>query len=532
MPNDTAGQAGSGTRRTSVDRPPGRVVFCPAFNSLKYSGRGDLHSSRQFFCNVLNCLPSPFLCQPASRRGCGHASGRAFRHLSLTAMNVASRKPGITYLTAGAAGMYCGSCMHDNSLARALSREGFETLLVPTYTPIRSDEKEVTVDEVFFGGINVYLQQKLPLFRYIPRFMDRILDNPGLIRKVTSRALETDGKLLGNLTVSMLKGKAGHQKKEVKRLVKWLSDEIHPEVIILSNVLIGGFIPELKRAMSVPVIATLQGDDIFLDSLSEPFKSQAIQLIGQLDRHIDGYLVHSNFYADYMADFGGLDRNKMFITPLGIDTADFIGLLRNRSQAKEVNIGYLARLAADKGLHNLVSAFIDLKRRPDTGHVKLKIAGWLGKDHEAFAQEQFQRLEDAGLIDDYQYLGSVDRAGKLRLLSDLDILSVPTDYREPKGLYVLEAMASGIPVVQPAHGVFPEMIEDLRGGLLYAADDNVDLAGHLEKLVRDPSLRQELGNTGRQNVLQRRDGKAMAEATIAVIRQVISDFQTTADTFV
>lgn len=439
-------------------------------------------------------------------------------------MNVAAKKPSITYLTAGAAGMYCGSCMHDNTLARSLAAEGFDTLLVPTYTPIRSDEKEVTVDQVFFGGINVYLQEKIPLFRLVPRFMDRFLDNPGLIRKVTSRALEIDGKLLGGLTVSMLKGKSGHQKKEVKRLVRWLSDDIKPEVIILSNVLIGGFIPELKKRLDVPVIVTLQGDDIFLESLNEPWQSQAIKLIGELDRHIDGYLVHSNFYADRMTGYCGLDRKKMFVTPLGIDTRDFIGLLRAREKSDVVNIGYLARLSADKGLHNLVSAFIQLKQREDMDHVKLHIAGWLGKDHEAFAEEQFKRLEQAGLLSEYQHLGCVDRAGKLRMLAELDILCVPTDYREPKGLYVLEAMACGIPVVQPAHGVFPELIEDLGGGLLYGAEDNNELTDKLEKLVRQKQLRDELGEIGRENVLQRRDSKAMAESTIAVIKQVLGDY--------
>ena len=421
--------------------------------------------------------------------------------------------------------MYCGSCMHDNTLARALSDEGYETLLVPTYTPIRSDEKEVTVDQVFFGGINVYLQQKVPLFRFVPRVMDRFLDNPRLIRKVTSRAIETDGKMLGGLTVSMLKGKAGHQKKEVKRLVKWLSQEVRPDVMVLSNILIGGFIPELKKAFDVPVIVTLQGDDIFLESLTEPWQSEAIRLIAKLDPYIDGYLVHSNFYADLMADYCGLSRDKMYITPLGIDTHDFVGLLRNREKSQHVNLGYLARLSEDKGLHNLVSAFIQLRKQEDMSHVRLMIAGWLGKDHEAFAEEQFARLDQAGLADHYQHLGSVDRATKLRMLSELDILCVPTDYQEPKGLYVLESMACGIPVVQPAHGVFPELLKDLGGGVLYAAEDNKDLASRLMDLVRRSGYREELGRTGRENVLKRRNGKAMAEATIAVINQVIADHQ-------
>ena len=70
----------------------------------------------------------------------------------------------IVYLTAGAAGMFCGSCMHDNTLVRGLARQGWDLQLVPTYTPIRTDEDDVSVDQVFFGGVNIYLQQKIHLF--------------------------------------------------------------------------------------------------------------------------------------------------------------------------------------------------------------------------------------------------------------------------------------------------------------------------------------------------------------------------------
>ena len=430
-------------------------------------------------------------------------------------------KPKITYVTAGAAGMFCGRCMHDNTLAQALTAQGCPTVLVPTYTPIRTDEREVTIDQVFFGGINVFLQQKIPLLRFVPSFVDRFLDNPKLIRRVTSKAIETDAKMLGRLTVSMLKGKAGNQRKEVKRLVNWLRDDMAPDVLVLSNMLIAGFIAELKKQMPVPVIVTLQGDDIFLNSLEDPHRGQCIELINKLDKFVDGYLVHSNYYANEMSELCGLNRDKMYVTPLGIDTGDFVGLLRDRQSAEQVNIGYLARLTTDKGLHNLVDAFILLKQQPETQHVKLKVAGWLGKDHESFANQQFAKLDAAGLQNEYEHLGTLDRAQKLKMLMELDILSVPTDYREPKGLSILEALAAGIPVVQPAHGVFPEMMDDLAGGLLFEPGNAADLSQKLTQLVQQPQLRSSLGQAGRENVLMRRNGQTMAEDTIAVINQIL-----------
>ncbi len=426
----------------------------------------------------------------------------------------------VTYLTAGAAGMYCGSCMHDNTLARALNQAGCDTLLVPTYTPIRTDETDAAVDQVFFGGINVYLQQKIPVFRHVPRFLDRLLDRPWLIRQVTSRAIETNAALLGSLTVSMLKGQAGNQKKEVKRLIDWLQRTARPDVVILSNILIGGCIETLKQSLNVPIIVTLQGDDIFLESLQEPHKSQAFQLIAKIDRDVDAYLVHSRFYADFMAQYLKLDRDKMHITPLGIDTSDFVSPWPTASRDFK-NIGFLARLTADKGLHVLVDAFIHLKKDPQFDDVRLLIAGWLGADHRQFSESQFDKLKAAGLSRDVRYLGEVDRRQKLDMLRSIDVLSVPTVYPDPKGLDVLEALAAGAAVVQPAHGVFPELIDDLGGGLLVEPENPSALADALQRLLLDDPLRQQMGAAGRAAVLERRNAQSMAANTIAVIDDVL-----------
>jgi glycosyltransferase involved in cell wall biosynthesis len=414
--------------------------------------------------------------------------------------------------------MYCGSCMHDNSLAKALSAEGWETTLVPTYTPIRTDETDVSVDQVFFGGINIYLQQKIPLFRHLPGVFDKLLNSPRLIRRVTSRGIQTKPQLLGELTVSMLRGSAGYQKKEVRRLVAWLSEDPRPDRLVLSNILIGGFLPELKRQFPLPVAVTLQGDDIFLKSLPEPYQSRSRELIAGLDRHVDAYLVHSRFYADEMADYLGLSREKMHVTPLGIDTRDFAALEEKFADpGKRLTIGYLARLSPEKGLEALVDAFILLKKKPGTELIHLRIAGWLGSDHVEFANRMFRRLDDAGLGGAFRHDGSLTRSQKMDFLSSIDVLTVPATYHEPKGLYVLEAMAAGVPCVQPDHGVFPELIADLGGGLLFPAVDPAALAEKWHYLAQHPGEITRMGTQGRKNVLQRRNAGCMAKATIEVL---------------
>ncbi len=295
--------------------------------------------------------------------------------------------------------MYCGSCMHDNTLARALTRLGVDVQLVPMYTPIRTDEDDVSGDRVFFGGINVYLQQRFPLFRFVPRLLDRFLDRPSLLRWATSRGIQTDARQLGALTVSMLRGAHGFQRKEVRRLCRLPVSRIRPpDVVVLTNALVAGCVPQLKSTLKCPVFVTLQGDDIFLDSLPEPYKSQALTQICQLSDDIDGFLVHSRYYADHMAQYLDLAPEKLHQVLLGIDVSDFgtgprgrqlrvsdrstetgplpsladprqeNKLARNPGTAADgesaeprsrpLQVGYLARIAPEKGLHILVDAFI------------------------------------------------------------------------------------------------------------------------------------------------------------------------------
>ena len=427
----------------------------------------------------------------------------------------------IIYLTAGAAGMYCGSCMHDNAFAKALTQQGWDIQLVPTYTPIRTDEADVSVDQVFFGGINVYLQQKIPWLQYLPAALDRFLDNPKLIRRVTANASETSPQLLGQLSHSMLKGLKGNQRKEVKRLTAWLKSQ-QPDLIIFSNILIGGCIPHLKSELDCPILVTLQGDDVFLDSLDEPYKSKCTDQIKQLAPHVDAFVVHSEFYREYMGSYLDLDLAKVHVTPLGIDVTDFARFLNapRDSSSPTRTIGYLAKLAPQKGLHHLVNAFIELKQRPETDDIFLKIAGWLGPENKGYAEQQFTKLNQAGLKESYEYLGVIDRQQKLEMLGSLDVFTVPTEFLEPKALYALEAMAAGIPVVFPDHACFPEMIRESKAGLVFAPGNKVAHADALLKILNEESLRHKHGENGMTFVHNTRNASAMADSMSQRIRKL------------
>ncbi len=430
----------------------------------------------------------------------------------------------IAYIAAGAGGMYCGTCLHDNTLAAALQRRGHDVALVPTYTPIRTDEPGVSIDRVFFGAVNVYLQQKITAFRSLPLF-DRLLDRPGLLRQAAKLGGSTDPTSLGALTLSVLKGEDGFQARELAKLVDWLRDDFRPEIVHLTNSMFAGFARTLKRELGVPVLCSLQGEDLFLDQLREPWKERVFAVLRERARDVDAFLVNSRWYGDTMAACLDVEPERMRVIPLGVSLDGYEkdsapGVSGDPGDYRPLTIGYLARICPEKGLHVLVEAF-RLLTASEPGPVRLAVAGWLGERDRSYFKDIQERIAGWGLSGFVEHAGELDRDGKLRFLHGLDILSVPTTYKEPKGLFVLEALASGVPVVEPRHGSFPEMIEATGGGVLVEPGSAEALAEGLRSLLRDPEKRRALGRQGREAVHAEFDDETMANRTLAVYRDAM-----------
>lgn len=438
---------------------------------------------------------------------------------------MSTRQPTIAYLTSGAAGMFCGSCMHDNTLAAALLRQGCDVHLIPTYTPIRTDEEDVSEPRIFFGGINVYLQERFLLFRWLPRFMDRWLDQPWLINAVAGKGISIDAAQLGSMTLSMLNGEAGHLRKEVHRLLDWLVNHVRPELVVTTNILIAGFAPALQRTLRMPLLVTLQGDDIFLNDLVEPYRDRVFERIRRLDESINGYIVASNYYADHMSSYLRLPREKFHVVPLGLRVERFLqsGVERRRptDPDRPLVIGYLARVCPAKGLHQLVDAVARLRTMPGTSNVRILSAGWLGTSDQAYFDRVQQAVRSQGIGGDFEYRGAIDGPGKLNFLQEIDLFCVPTTYRDPKGLFVLEAVAAGAPVVQPDHGAFPELLARTGGGRLFRHGDLDHLAQSLHELCSNADLRRRLGEEGRQRVEAECTDTLMATRTLDVFRRFL-----------
>jgi glycosyltransferase involved in cell wall biosynthesis len=422
-------------------------------------------------------------------------------------------------ITAGAGGMYCGSCLRDNALARELIDRGHDVLLLPVYTPTLTDEANVSDGHVFFGGISVYLEQNVPLFRKTPAVLDRLWDAASVIKAATGRGVSVEPDALGALTVSTLKGEDGFQAKEFRKLARHLRGLPRFDLVILPNSLLISMAPFLKKSLGCPVVCTLQGEDLFLEGLREPFRSESNALIARHAPAVDAFVATSEYYAEFMAGYLGLARTRVHTVPLGISLDGHAPAAAARSGP--LVIGYFARVAPEKGLHLLAEAYRILRREHGLGEARLLAAGYLAPEHRGYLAGVAGALREAGLQGEFRYLGVLDRADKIAFLQGLDAFSVPSPYAEPKGLYLLEALANGIPCVQPRHGAFPEVLGRTGGGRLFPPNDAASLAGELLALLADRDTAWALGLAGAEGVRRHHSLARMADRALEVYETVV-----------
>jgi glycosyltransferase involved in cell wall biosynthesis len=414
----------------------------------------------------------------------------------------------ILQITPGAGGMYCGNCFRDNALVAALRKLGHDALFVPTYLPMRLDEEDQSAGTpIFFSGINVYLAQKSPLFRKAPTWLRNVLSSPGLLKLAGSKAAKTRAADVGDLTVSMLRAEEGNQARDLDEMIGWLRSQPPLDAICLSNALLAGMARKLKTELRAPVICYLQGEDGFLDSLPANFRKASWDLLAQRAADIDLFIAPSRYFADVMSRRLSLASKKLEVVYNGINLE---GYSPAPAPPNPSVVGFFARMCREKGLDTLVDAYIFLRQRDRLKNLKLHIGGGCGPGDEAFVAELRQRLSDAGVLPDVQFFPNIERAAKQDFLRGLSVFSVPALYGEAFGLYLIEAMACGVPVVQPEVAAFPELIAATRGGRLCKPGDAGALADALEEVLADSKLAQTLGQNARKAVTQQFASDQMA----------------------
>lgn len=415
--------------------------------------------------------------------------------------------------------MYCGNCFRDNALVAALRQRGHEVLMVPLYLPMMLDEENQSAGTpTFFGGINVYLQQQSAFFRRAPKWLHSLLDSPALLKLAAGRAAKTQAADVGELTLSMLRGEEGNQVRELDELVAWLKTQPRPDVVLLSNALLVGFTRKLKAELGCKVVCNLQGEDAYLDSMPSPLREQVWALLAERCRDCDLFLAPSRYFGDTMARRLGLPADKVKVVFNGI-SLDGYGVQHPASSIQHPTLGYFARMCREKGLDLLVETFIELKRRNTVPGLKLKIGGGCGPGDEPLVAQLKEHLRRAGCLDDVSFHPNLTREQKVAFLQSLTVFSVPALYGEGFGLYLIEALAAGVPVVQPRHAAFPELVEAAGGGVIVEANAAA-LAEAIESLLLDPTRAKALGEAGQRAVGERFTMERMA-AEVASLAEAL-----------
>lgn len=407
----------------------------------------------------------------------------------------------ILQLTPGTGNFHCGGCLRDSALVHALRARGHEVLMVPLYLPIVSEDAPETGNTpIFLSGLSVFLERK---FR-VPHWLDRALSAPAMLRFCSSFAHLTTAKDLGESAVAMLTGAP----PELDRLLDWLRTQPRFDVICLSNALLTGMVRRLKEELRVPLVATIQGEDTFLDGLTEPYRARSWELLGQRCTDVDRFIAVSQYIAGVMQARLNLPADRIAVIHNGIALEGFAPAA---TPPTTPTIGFLSRMTHGKGLSLLADAFLQL----DIPDARLRVAGAMTDADKPFVATLRRKLGDRA-----EFLPNLDRNAKIAFLQSLNVLSVPTLFGEAFGLYVLESLACAVPVVQPRHGAFPELISATGGGLLCAPNDAHSLAAALRELLTDPPRARQLGQTGRAAVHEKFSVEKMATNIETVLTSI------------
>jgi glycosyltransferase involved in cell wall biosynthesis len=403
---------------------------------------------------------------------------------------------------------YCENCVRDNGLVRALVDAGEDVVAVPMYLPqIVDPVPVVAASPVFFGGINAYLQQNSGFFRRTPRWLDRLFDWKPLLRLAAKRAGSVRARGLGELTLSMLQGREGRQAKELDRLMAWLERQARPDVVHLSSPLLLGIGAEIKRRHGVPVVCTLQDEDVWIDAMEEPWRGRCWSVMAEGAREVDAFIGVSRWFGERMRERLRIPPERLHVVPVGVDPGSEPG---PRSAGTPPAIGFLARMSKGMGLGILAEAFLKLKKSGGPPGLRLRLSGGSTADDAEFLDGLRRDFAAQGVAGDVDFIDDFDQKHRRPFLESLSVLTVPAPHGVAFGTFVLEALAAGTPVVLPRLGSYPELVEATGGGILYEPNDASTLAATLAGFLADPARATELVRRGRAAVVQTFDQKTMA----------------------
>lgn len=415
---------------------------------------------------------------------------------------------------------YCGNCLRDSALVKSLRQKGHDALTLPMYLPLTlNGETHPDGIPVFYGAVNLYLKQNFPWLRHMPGFMERLLNSGPILNFAAHKAGSTRAEGLEEMTESMLLGSEGNQRNELEELVDFLKKE-QPDIVHLSNALLLGLAGRIREELDAPVICSLQDEDVWVDAMRDEYRDHIWELMAEKGKDVDGFIAVSHFYAKIMQQRMKIPSGKLHTVYIGVNPAAY---QPSAPASNPPAIGYLSRMNDENGFEILVDAFIELKKKRSFESVRLIATGGMTNDDKPFVREQIHKLKEANLTGqfdiDYDF-----RQDKLdQFFQSISVLSVPVLKGEAFGLYQLEALASGVPLVQPALGAFPEIIEATGGGVVYQPNTPEALATKLAEVLGSPSQLETMSRNGIEAVAHQFDCSTLTMKLVGIYQQIIEN---------
>ena len=415
---------------------------------------------------------------------------------------------------------YCGNCLRDSALVQSLRRQGHDALTIPMYLPLTlNSETQTDGIPVFYGAVNLYLKQNYPWLRNMPRFVERLLNSGPILRIAAHKAGSTRAEGLEEMTESMLLGSEGNQRKELEELVDFLRKE-QPDIVHLSNALLLGLARQIREEIKVPVICSLQDEDVWVDAMHESYRERIWNLMAERGKDVDAFVAVSHFYAGVMQQRMKIPDEKIHVVHIGLNPASYEP---SPPATDPPAIGFLSRMNEENGFGLLIDAFIELKRNERFAPLRLYATGGMTGDDKVFIRRQVQKLKRAKLEDLVEIQDEYHPDSLREFFRKISLLSVPVLKGEAFGLYQLEALASGVPLVQPAIGAFPEIIEATGGGVVYQPNTSSALAIKVAEVLDSNTQLIEMSIKGVESVSSKFDCRSLTGKMVDIYQLILED---------
>ena len=395
----------------------------------------------------------------------------------------------IAYLLPGSGGsFYCGNCTRDKFLTQSLKHAGNDILMIPMYLPLTIDDCEAD-SPIFYGAVNIYLEQISPIFKFLPQWAKKLLDSDKILRFAAKQSGSTSASGNEAMTISMLRGEHGKQAHDLDILINWLKEHEKPDVVHLSNALLSGLAAKLKKELGCKVICTLQDEDEWVDDMREPYCTETWKIISENAEHIDSFIAVSDYYANLMHSKLTIpsEKIKVVYNSLGDD------LIRKNQHSTDFHtIGYMSKINSHFGADILFEAFVELKKESQFSKLKLKYTGGYTNDYKKIISEINSKAKLQNIENDIEFFEDLSYEGKRNFLDSISLFCVPSRRKEAFGMHILEAFAAEVPVVMPEIGAYPELIEKSKAGLCYNPEDVSALITTLRNVLTNRKLYTEL----------------------------------------